>query len=127
MINTTVLDECEVTIPGQWARKDSGDVYNFSTDKMELRDERLFKELYIRPASPPTGHTTTHPTGQMRQLSYALSIEGDYCGIVLSEDGAEDEFIIRSITKNEDGSASMEWEDRVGARIRFTRPSSTHA
>jgi hypothetical protein len=123
MINTTDLDECEVSIPGQWVRKDSGDVYNFSTDKMELREERLFKELYIRHASPPPGRTA----GQMRQLSYALSIEGGYCGIVLSEEGAEDEFIIRSITKNEDGSASMEWEDKIGARIRFTRPSATHA
>ena len=112
MINTTDLDECEVTIPGQWVRKDSGDIYTFSTDKMELREERLFKELYIGPS---------------RKLSYALSIEGDFCGIVLSEEGAEDEFIILSITKNEDGSASMEWEDKIGARILFTRPAATHA
>jgi hypothetical protein len=111
MINTTDLDECEVSIPGQWVRKDSGDIYMFSTDKMQLRDERLFKELYI---------------GTSRKLSYALGIEGDFCAIVLSEDGDEEEFIIRSITKNEDGSAAMEWEDRIGARIRFTRPPSDH-
>jgi hypothetical protein len=101
-----------VSIPGQWVRTDSGETYTFSTNKMELRDERLFKELYIRPASPPNGQT--------RQMSYALSIEGPYCAIVLSGEGRQDEFIIRSLTKNEDGSASMEWEDKVGARIGFT-------
>jgi hypothetical protein len=106
MINTTDFQELEVSLPGDWLRKDNGDTYSFSTDKMELSDERLFRELYVR-----------HPDGKPEALRYALTIEADYCGILLNED----EFIVRRLAKYSDGSAFMEWEDTAGGRIIFER------
>jgi hypothetical protein len=106
MINTTDLQELEISLPGDWLRKDNGDTYSFTNDKMELRDERLFKDLHIR-----------RKEGQPMLLRYALTIEQDYCGIMLNDD----EFIVRSLTKNSDGSASMEWEDSAGGLITFEK------
>src|ERR1700761_5172865 len=107
MINTTDLAEFEVLLPGSWVRTDSGEIYVFSTDKMEIQDERLFKELYI---SEPDG---TNP----HKLPYAVTIEDDYFGIL----AGDQEFIITSITKHPDGSMDMEWKDRVNTLISFHR------
>jgi hypothetical protein len=106
MINTTDFQELEVSLPGDWLRKDNGDTYSFSTDKMELSDERLFRELYVR-----------HADGKPEAARYALTIEDEYCGILLNED----EFIVRQLVKHSDGSAFMEWEDPAGGRIFFER------
>src|ERR1700761_1359370 len=109
MINTTDLSELEILLPGSWTRTDSGKVYSFSADQMEIRDERLFRELYI---TEPDG---THP----QKLSYAVTIEDDYFGIL----AGDQEFIITSITKHPDGSMDMEWKDRVNTLISFHRAS----
>ena len=109
MINTTDLQELEISLPGDWLRKDNGDTYSFTNDKMELSDERLFKDLHIR-----------RKDGELMTLRYALTIEQDYCGIMLNED----EFIVQSLSKNSDGSASMEWEDSAGGLINFERLAS---
>lgn len=107
MINTTDLSEFEVLLPGNWKRRDTGEIYSFSTDSMELRDERLYKQLYI-----------TDPNGSKRRsLSYALTIEDDYCGIL----AGDQKFIITSITKHPDGSADMEWKNKVNTLIPFHR------
>jgi hypothetical protein len=107
MINTTDLSEFEVLLPGNWVRKDSGDLYSFSTDKMGLRDERLFKQLYI----------TSSRDKQRRSLPYALTIENEYCGIL----AGDEEFIVDSLTKHPDGSMDMEWKDKVNTLIFFHR------
>lgn len=107
MINTTDLSEFEVLLPGTWVRKDSGDIYSFTNDRMELRDERLFKELYITYATDK----------QRRSLSYALTIEDEYCGIL----AGDEEFVIISITRNADGSMDMVWRDRVNTLISLHR------
>ena len=107
MNNTTDLLELEVLLPGDWVRTGSGDVYSFTADGMQLTDERLFKELYI-----------SHPPATERKaFRYALTIEGDYCGIIVDQE----EFIITSIDKQADGSASMQWADRAGLTIEFQR------
>jgi hypothetical protein len=106
MINTTDLQELEVSLPGDWLRKDNGDTYSFTVDRMQISDERLFRELYVR-----------HADGKPEEAKYALTIEDDYCGILLNEE----EFIIRRLAKFSDGSAFMEWEDRAGLRIVFER------
>jgi hypothetical protein len=108
MINTTDLSEFEVLLPGSWIRTDTGEIYSFTTDRMELRDERLFKELYI--TDPKDGQ-------KRRSLPYALTIEDDYCGIL----AGDQEFVINSITKHPDGSMDMEWKDRVNTLISFHR------
>jgi hypothetical protein len=108
MINTTDLQECEVLLPGDWIRKDNGDIYSFTTERMEFRDERLFRQLYIRHAKKGK---------QPEAVSYALTIKDDYCGLLLGNE----EFIIRQITKRPDGSASMEWQDPSGLAIFFER------
>jgi len=105
MINITDLSECEVSLPGDWKRTDNGDIYSFTVDKMEIRDERLFKQLTIRHSSPPGEES----------LKYALTIKDDYCGVLVGED----EFVIKEIIKKENGSASMEWEDKMGGIIGF--------
>jgi hypothetical protein len=113
MINTIDLQECEILLPGDWTRLDSGDTWTFTTDKMQLRDERLFKELYI------------HKSGQQPQpLSYALTIHDEFCGILVDDT----EFIILSIDSETDGAAKMEWQDSIGARIKFERAAgaTTH-
>lgn len=110
MNNTSDLLEIEILLIGDWIQKDSGDQYTFTADRMELNDERLFKELYI-----------SHPPGKERRAyRYALTIDGDYCGIMVDEQ----EFTIISISKNADGSAAMEWADKVGTRITFDRPAT---
>jgi hypothetical protein len=107
MINTTDLSEFEVLLPGTWVRKDSGDTYSFTTDGMQLRDERLYKQLYI-----------TYVKDQQRQsLPYALTIEDDYCGLL----AGDEKFIINSIAKHPDGSMDMEWKDKVNTLIFFHR------
>jgi hypothetical protein len=107
MINTTDLSEFEVLLPGSWVRSDSGEIYSFSADQMELQDERLFKQLYI-----------TDPRDQgRRSIPYALTIEDDYCGIL----AGDQEFIITSITKHPGGSMDMQWKDRVNTLISFHR------
>jgi hypothetical protein len=106
MINTTDFQEFEVTLPGDWLRRDKGDTYSFTVDKMEIRDERLFRQLYVR-----------HPGKPPQSLLYALTIEDDYCGILLNED----EFIVRRLVKHSDGSAMMEWEDSAGGLIVFEK------
>jgi len=106
MINTTDLQELEVTLPGDWLRKDNGDTYSFTTDRMEIDDDRLFRELRVR-----------HREGKPEEGRYALTVEDEFCGILLNED----EFIVRRLAKFSDGSAFMEWEDRTGGRILFER------
>ena len=107
MINQTDFSEFEVSLPGDWLRKDNGDTWSFTVNKMQIRDERLFRELLIRHSSG----------GQPESRQYALAIEDDYCSLVIDDQ----EYIVRRIVKKEDGSAFMEWEDRMGARIEFTR------
>lgn len=107
MINTTDLSEFEVLLPGSWIRNGSGEIYLFTADRMELRDERLFKQLYI---TDPAG-------GSPRSLPYALTIEDDYCGIL----AGDQEYIITSITKHPDGSTDMEWKDKANTLISFHR------
>jgi len=109
MINTTDLQELEISLPGDWVRKDNGNTYSFSNEKMELRDERLFKDLYIR-----------QKDGELTTLRYALTIEQDYCGIMLNND----EFIVQQLVKKSDGSASMEWQDSAGGLISFEKQAS---
>lgn len=106
MINTTDLQEFEISLPGDWLRKDTGDTYSFTADKMQMSDERLFRELYV-----------LHKDGKREDMRYALTIEEDYFGILLNDET----FIIRKLAKYSDGSAFMEWEDRIGARIVFER------
>ena len=106
MINTTDFQEFEISLPGDWLRKDNGDIYSFTVDKMEIRDERLFRQLYIR-----------HAGAQPQSLRYALTIEDDYCGIMLNDE----EFIVRQLVKHSDGSAMMEWESRAGLSIVFEK------
>jgi hypothetical protein len=106
MINTTDLQELEVALPGDWLRKDNGDTYSFTADGMVIDDYRLFRELHVR-----------HPDGSPEDGRYALTLEEDYCGILLNED----EFIIRRLAKFSDGSAFMEWEDRAGGQILLER------
>ena len=111
MINTTDLSEFEVLLPGEWVRKDSGAVYSFTTDKMELRDERLFRQLYI----------SSREAGQPKiSVPYALTIEKSYCGII----AGNEKFIITSIAKHPDGSMDMVWRDKVNALIEFHRGGS---
>ena len=111
MINTTDLQELEVSLPGDWLRKDNGDTYSFTTDNMKLRDERLFRDLHVR-----------RKGGQTMSLRYALTIEEDYCGVMLNDD----EFIVRRLVKHEDGSAMMEWQDSAGGLIVFDKlPQAT--
>lgn len=107
MINTTDLSEFEVLLPGSWVRSGSGEIYSFTADQMELRDERLFKQLFI---AGPGG-------GSRRSLKYALTIENDFCGILVGDQ----EFIITSIIKHPDGSMDMQWKDRVNTLISFHR------
>jgi hypothetical protein len=107
MINQTDFSEFEVSLPGDWLRKDNGDTYSFTVNKMRIRDERLFRELLIRHSSG----------GQPESRQYALAIEDDYCSLVIDDQ----EYIVRRIIKKEDGSAFMEWEDRTGTRIEFAR------
>ncbi len=66
MINTTDFQEFEISLPGDWLRKDNGDTYSFTVDKMEIRDERLFRQLYIR-------HAGDRPGGQQESIRYALN------------------------------------------------------
>jgi hypothetical protein len=106
MINTTDLQELEISLPGDWLRKDNGDTYSFTTDNMELRDERMFRDLHIR-----------RKEGQSMTLRYALTIEEDYCGIILNDD----EFIVLQLEKHENGSAFMEWQDSAGGLITFEK------
>jgi len=107
MINQTDFSEFEVSLPGDWLRKDNGDIYSFTVNKMRIIDERLFRELLIRHSSG----------GQPESLQYALAIEDDYCSLVIDDQ----EYIVRRIVKKEDGSAFMEWEDKAGGRIEFAR------
>lgn len=103
MINQTDFSEFEVSLPGDWQRKDNGDIYSFTVDQMEIKDERLFRQLKIRPASG----------GQSQSVQYALTIQDDYCGLLIGDK----EFIVRQIVKKEDGAAYMEWEDSNGKSI----------
>ena len=109
MINTTDFQEFEISLPGDWLRKDNGDMYSFTVDKMEVRDERLFRQLYIRRRG-----------AQPQSLQYALTIEDDYFGIMLNEE----EFVVRQLVKHSDGSAMMEWEDKAGLSIVFEKQLS---
>ncbi|HTR31083.1 MAG TPA: hypothetical protein VMH27_17550 [Puia sp.] len=106
MINTTDLQELEVSLPGDWLRKDNGDTYSFTPDQMKIEDGRLFRDLHVR-----------HPDGRMEEIRYALTVEDDYCGILLNQE----EFKVRRLSKFADGAAIMEWEDRAGRRIVFER------
>lgn len=108
MINTTDFQELEVSLPGDWLRKDNGDTYSFTADRMVIDDDRLFRELHVR-----------HRDGRPEDGRYALTVEKEYCGILLNND----EFKIRRLAKFSDGSAFMEWEDRAGARILLERLS----
>ena len=116
MINTTDLNEVEVLLPGDWQREDNGDIYSFTTDKMELRDEQLLRQLIISHAVA----VTAEPPGvnPIETTKWSLMIKDDYCGIVI---GGQ-EFIIREIGGRQDGVARMIWEGLKGeALIRFTR------
>jgi hypothetical protein len=107
MINTLDLQECEVLLPGDWIRKGSGKIYSFTPDNMQFRDQRLFKQLYIREEGSPVA----------RPLPYALMIKDDYCGILVGKE----EFIILRIANETDGSAVMEWQDSEGRILEFER------
>jgi hypothetical protein len=107
MINQTDLLEFETILPGDWQRQDNFDIYSFTSEKMEMKDERLFKELRVR-------HEKAGPPELFR---YALSIEGDYCGVVI--DGKE--YIIYSVDRTEDGRRRMIWQDKEGRPIEFVR------
>ena len=111
MINTTDFQELETTLPGDWLRKDNGDVYSFTTDKMELRDERLFRELKIRHKDNSTRD------GYPLSVQYALTIEEDYCGILIDTD----EFIVLRLDKHADGKVQMEWQDRENGIVEFEK------
>jgi len=104
MINTIDLSECEVLLPGEWTQVGSGEQWTFTADKMQLRDVRLFRTVYIHQQPVP----------------YALSIRDEYIGIFV---GAK-EYTILSITANTDGSATMEWEDDPGHTLRFERSAA---
>ena len=106
MINTTDLQELEVSLPGDWLRKDNGDTYSFTTDRMEIDDERLFRQLHVR-----------HADGRAEEARYALTIEDDYCGILLNDE----EFVVLRLAKFSEGSAFMEWRDPAGGRIVLER------
>lgn len=106
MINTTDFQELEVSLPGDWLRKDNGDTYSFTTNRMEIDDERLFRELHVR-----------HRNGSPEEARYALAIDDDYCGILVNDE----EFLVRRLAKYSDGSAFMEWENGAGGLIVFER------
>lgn len=106
MINTTDLQELEVTLPGDWLRKDNGDTYSFTSEDMHLNDDRLFRRLRIR-----------HRDNRPEEDRYALAIEDECCWIVLDNG----EYFIRRLAKFGNGSAFMEWEDKAGGRIVFER------
>jgi hypothetical protein len=106
MIDTTDLQELEVSLPGDWLRKDNGDTYSFTAERTKIEDDRLYRELHVR-----------HPDGQTEDGRYALTVEDDFFGILLNQE----EFKIRRLAKFNDGSAFMEWEDRAGGRILFER------
>jgi hypothetical protein len=108
MINTTDFQEVEISLPGDWLRKDNGDTYSFTVDRMQIDDDRLFRELQVK-----------HRDGRPENARYALTVEEECCGILLNND----EFKIRRLAKFSDGSAFMEWEDRAGGRILFERLS----
>ena len=116
MINTTDLNEVEVLLPGDWRREDNGDIYSFTTDKMEMKDRRLFKQLVIRHTVP----TTVEPPGinPVETLQWALMIKDDYCGIV----AGNREFVITEIGHQKDEAVHMVWEADGGRTvIRFRR------
>jgi len=120
MINTTDFQELETTLPGDWVRTDNGDVYSFTTDKMELRDERLFRELKIRHKDDSSSKAASTSKGESPlSVQYALTIEDDYCGILLDTE----EFIVIRLDKHSDGSAQMEWRDKVNSLIEFEKRS----
>src|SRR5579871_2788761 len=106
MINTTDLQELEVSLPGDWLRKDNGDTYSFTNDRMELDNERLFRQLRVR-----------HADGRTENARYALTLEDDYCGILLNDE----EFVVLRLAKFSEGSAFMEWENSAGGRIVLER------
>jgi len=108
MVNTTDFQELEISLPGDWLRKDNGDTYSFTVDRMQIDDDRLFKGLHVK-----------HRDGRPEDGRYALTVEEEYCGILLNDD----EFKIRRLAKFSDGSAFMEWEDRAGGLILFERLS----
>src|SRR5258708_8791720 len=107
MKNNIDLQEWEVLPPGDWIEKGSGSVYSFTPDKMQLRDERLFRELYIREKGK----------SRPRPVPYALTIKDDYCGILVGKE----EFLILRISSATDGSATMEWQDPLGRILEFER------
>jgi|GEM_PF-1383360 len=115
MINITDLNEVEVLLPGDWQREDNGDVYSFTTDKMELKDERLLRQLIIQHAVP----VTVEPPGTnpVETTKWALMIKDDYCGIVIGDQ----EFIIREIGSQPGSVGRMVWEDLSGETVGFTR------
>jgi hypothetical protein len=106
MINTTDFQELEISLPGDWLRKDNGDTYSFTVDRMQIDDDRLFRGLHVR-----------HRDGRPEDGRYALTVEEKYFGILLNDD----EFKIRRLAKFSDGSAFMEWEDPAGGLILFER------
>ena len=106
MIKTTDLQELEVSLPGDWLRKDNGDTYSFTNDRMKIDDERMFRQLHVR-----------HADGRTEDTRFALTLEDDYCGILLNTE----EFIVRRLAKFSDGSAFMEWENPAGGRIVLER------
>jgi len=106
MINTTDLQEVEVLLPGDWRREDNGDIYSFTANKMELKDDRLYKQLIVR-------HGESKET-----YEWALAIKDDYCAINLGQE----EFLVQEIGHEKDGSAHMVWSSEDGqALIRFNR------
>lgn len=106
MINTTDLQELEISLPGDWLRKDNGDTYSFTVDRMQFNDDRLYRGLHV-----------LHPSGPPEEARYALTVEEDYCGILLNDK----EYIVKRLAKFRDGSAFMEWGDRSGGSIFFER------
>lgn len=106
MINTTDFRELEVSLPGDWRRRDTGDTYSFTAERMEIREDRLYRGVRVR-----------HRDGRPEDGRYALTLEENYCGILLNGK----KFKIRRLAKFADGSAFMEWEDWMGRKIVLER------
>ena len=113
MINTTDFQEVEVLLPGEWRREDNGDIYAFTVEKMKLQEERLFKQLLIRHAAPPTDPPAASPVDTTR---WALTIKDDFCGLIIEDT----EYIIRQIGRRKDEEIGMSLQDGP-TDIKFTK------
>lgn len=103
MINLTDLQECEVLLVGSWMEVDTGDLYTFTTEKMQLKDDVLYKQLLV------TGKNHQH-----YENTYALAIVDNYCAVLMNGET----FVITEISRTK-GSGGMKWENSEGLSISF--------